>query len=73
MDMHIFLINNISVHIHAAHRILLLLRNHYSGGDQTMISYGHIDQFHHENESIEAYLKRVDKYFEISDEKKELI
>ena len=38
-----------------------------------MISYGHIDQFRSENESIEAYLERVDIYFkanEISDEKK---
>ena len=40
---------------------------------RTMTSYGHIDQFCSENESIEAYLERVDIYFkanEISDEKK---
>jgi len=38
-----------------------------------MTSYGHIDQVRSENESIEAYLERVDIYFkanEISDEKK---
>ena len=38
-----------------------------------MTSYGHIDQFRSENESIEAYLERVDIYFrtnEISDKKK---
>ena len=40
---------------------------------RTMTSYGHIDQFRLENESIEAYLETVDIYFkanEISDEKK---
>ena len=40
---------------------------------RSMISYGHIDQFRLENESIEAYLERVNIYFKankISDEKK---
>ena len=38
-----------------------------------MTSYGHIDEFHLEDESVEAYLERIDIYFranEISDEKK---
>ena len=38
-----------------------------------MTSYGHIDEFRSENESIEAYLERIDIYFkanDIRDEKK---
>ena len=41
-----------------------------------MTSYGCIGEFRPENESIEAYLERIDLYFranDISDEKKVLI
>ena len=61
--------------VHAAHRIFLKPSNHYSGDEdlRTMTSYGHIDKFRAEDESVEAYLERTDIYFRannIADEKK---
>ena len=32
-----------------------------------MISYGHIDEFCPEDESVEAYLERIDIYFRAND------
>ena len=64
--------------LHEAHRIFLLPLNLYSGDKElrTITSYGHIDEFRAENESVKVYLEQIDIYFRannIADEKKVLI
>ena len=55
--------------------VVLLLRSLQwrRGFDKTMTSFGRIDEFRPENESIEAYLERIELYFnanEVEDDKK---
>ena len=64
--------SNTFMSLHEAHRIFLLPSNYYSG-DEDLTSYGHIDKFHAEDESVKAYLEQIDIYFranDIADEKK---
>ena len=60
------LLSNIIVRVH------VVIKSHQSlqwrrGFRRTMTSYGHIDEFRPENESIEAYLERIELYFSAND------